>query len=271
MNPPGLELTAWRVAALAVSAFLAGFAKTGVVGAGAIITPLMASAFPAGFSLGFMLPLYLAGDLFVIGVLKRRPLWKTLRKAVFWGLIGVLAGWRAAGIIAGIPGPGSEARLRTAVGIIMALVVGIGTYVSRHPELALEGGGGGERAREAGPDRVRTWYAASLGTFGGLASMLTNSGGPIWGLYYSSLGLEVREVINTSAWCYFLLTLLKIPLSANLGFLDWSLQRLNLFLTPLMILGLLAGGKLSDRIGKKTFGEMVRVLAAGGSIYMILS
>jgi hypothetical protein len=260
----GASLSPWQAFSLAFSAFLAGFTKTGIIGVGMVITPLMASVFPTGVSLGFMLPLYLGGDFFMIFVMRRRPLWNTLKRAATWGIAGVFLGWVAARELTAIAGGETERFLRAAVGSIMAVVTVVGLYASYHPEFALKDAACGTKS-------AKTWYTASLGVFGGMASMLTNSGGPIWALYYSSLGLEVRDVINTSAWCYFLLTALKVPLSANLGFLDWDLQKLNLLLFPITIAGLLAGGRLSAGIDRKTFSRIVQCLAAGGAAYMILT
>ena len=70
-------------------------------------------------------------------------------------------------------------------------------------------------------------------------------------------------------WCYFLVALLKVPLSANLGFLNGNTLLLNLVLAPITIAGVFAGSLMSGKFSKKTFGTVVRVLAACGSVYMI--
>lgn len=262
----GFDLTYAQLAVLLVCAFAAGFTKTGVIGLGIIITPLMASVLPAGLALGFMLPMYVAGDVAAIARYRSRVMWRPLGLALPWGVAGTLAGWRLAAFIGERYGEAADGRLRTLIGFLMAAVVCLNWYVSRHPELATSRPSGGEGD---GRGEVKRWYAALLGSFAGLVSMLTNSGGPIWALYFASLGLEVREVIGTSVWCFFLITVLKIPLSANLGFLNANTLKFALLLVPLTLAGVGAGSLLSGRLDKKTFALITRTLAACGAVYMI--
>jgi uncharacterized membrane protein YfcA len=264
----GMEVTVWQALALALSAFLSGFAKTGIVGIGSLITPILASAFPTGIALGLLLPLQLFTDLCIIFVMKRRPLWRVLKKTVFWSVVGIFAGWQTAKYVNDAFGPEADARLRLLVGMVMAAVVALSFYVSRHPGIAMSARPG-PGSEPPDPASARTWYTAFLATFGGMASMLTNSGGPIWAMYYSSLGMEVQVVINTSAWSYFIMNSLKIPLSTSLGFLDWNMQKITLILVPVTAAGLFAGAAASRKFSKKSFGLVVRVLAACGAAYMI--
>ncbi|MCC8189365.1 MAG: sulfite exporter TauE/SafE family protein [Planctomycetes bacterium] len=257
----GLELTLWQAVTAGLGAFILGFSKTGIIGIGIVLTPLLASGFGAGPALGFVVPLSLLGDIVAIVRYRQKVSMGPLVKALPWGVLGTLAGWRLAAAIAAAYGTGAEPVLRRLIGILMAVVVALGWYVARHPALALGPAGG--------RGKVRTWYAACLGTFAGLVSMLTNSGGPIWGVYLASLNLEVKEIIGTVVWCYLVVSALKIPLSASLGFLTADTLRLNALLAPLLVAGVLFGGVVSGRLDKRHFGGIVRVLAAAGSLYMI--
>lgn len=265
----GVDFSIAQIAALVISAFLAGFTKTGIIGLGIIVTPLMASVFPAGASLGFMLPLYLLGDVISIIRFNRRVLWRPLLKALPWGMVGAVGGWWIAGVITRAFGDGADRFLRTLIGCIMGSIVALSYYVSRHPEL-VSATDGSARMRAVRKGEIKSWYAAFLGSFAGFASMLTNSGGPIWGLYFSSLGMEVKEVVGAGVWCFFIISLLKIPLSANLGFLNTQGLLLNLLLAPLTVLGVVLGARVSGRYSKETFGRIIQVLAAFGAVYMIL-
>lgn len=264
------DLTIWQVIAIVAAAFAAGVSKTGVIGLGVLITPLAASVFPAGLSLGFMLPLYILGDVITLTRFRRKVMWDPLLKALPWGIAGTLFGWWVARLLAATYGKEADDRLRTLIGILMAAVVVLSYYVSRHPGMAR-----GAKSETADgtirPGRVRRWYATVLGAFAGVLSMLTNSGGPIWGLYLSSLGLEVKEVIGTAVWCYFVVAVIKLPLSANLGFMDWNSLQFNLILAPLTVAGVLMGGMLSSRFSKETFSRITQCLAVFGAAYMILS
>lgn len=270
----GFTLSVPQFVALVAVAFAAGFTKTGIIGLGIIITPVMASIFSVGTALGFMIPLYILGDIVALTRYRQKVMWRPLLKALPWGIAGTLFGWRLAAHVNSVFGPESESRLRVLVGVLMGMVVFISWYVARHPEVAMPGkapaGPATESGRIARAGGVRYWYAILLGGFGGLVSMLTNSGGPIWAMYLSSLGLEVKEVIGTAIWCFFTVTLLKIPLSANLGFLDLNTMKFNLLLAPVTVAGVFVGGLVSGKFSKKTFGTIIQVLAAVGSLYMIL-
>ena len=266
----GMHLTPWQITAVVLGAFITGFSKTGIIGSGIILTPLIASTFPAGTALGFVVPLSIASDLVTMARYRHKVMVKPLMKALPWGLLGTVGGWWIAGAIGQTYGNAADAYLRTLIGVLMGVVVALGFYVARNPDIAMGKRRDGDDADNPEQPKVKTWYAAALGTFAGMVSMLTNSGGPIWGVYLSSLGLEVKEIIGTVVWCYFIVALLKVPLSANLGFLDGNTLRLNAILLPITILGVFVGGTMSGKFSKKTFGVIIRVLAALGSLYMIL-
>ncbi len=262
----GYSLSTVQLVVVGVVAFMAGFAKTGIIGLGIVITPVMAGLFSAGTALGFMLPLYILGDIVALLRFRRRILWRPLMKALPWGIAGTVLAWYVAGEIARRYGADADDTLRTVIGVLMAVVVILNIYVGRHPEMAMS-----KSARlDKSTTRVRTWYGALLGSFAGFVSMITNSGGPVWAMYFSSLGLEVREVIGTSVYCFFIVTLVKIPLSAQLGFLDWHTLQFNLVLAPLTIAGVYVGTLVSGKFSKKTFASIIQVLAIAGALYMIL-
>lgn len=259
----GFDLTLWQVIVLAIVSFLIGFSKTGVIGLGVVITPLLVSAFPTGLSLGFVVPLSIAGDALTIAKYRHKVVLRPLLKALPWGVVGTLFGWRVAAALARAYGSEADAKLRVLIGFLMLAVVLLGFYVARHPRMAMS------KNDPAAAPRVRSWYAASLGAFAGSVGMLTNSGGSIWGVYFSSLGLEVKEIIGTVVWCYIIVALVKMPLSANLGFLNANTLLLNLLLTPIVVIGVLIGPSFSSRINKDKFGSITRIIALLGSLYMI--
>ena len=263
----GMHFTVWQCVVLVVCSFGAGFTKTGIIGLGIVMTPLMASAFPSGMALGFMIPLYILGDVLTLLTFRRKVLWRPLLRALPWGIAGTVAAWWFTGVLLARLGEGADSVLRTVIGVLMVGVVLLGVYVSRHPDLAM-GKNASESQRRRG--NVRVWYGAVLGTFAGMISMLTNSGGPIWGLYLSSLGLQVGEIIGTAVWCFFVVTLVKIPLSANLGFLNADTLLLNLILCPLTVAGVITGKRVSGFFGKDMFGKLIQGLAFLGAVYLIL-
>lgn len=266
MNILSMELTVPQLLVLLFSAFLGGFSKTGIIGLGIIITPLMASVFPAGRALGFLLPVLFMADITSIVRFNRQVPWKPLLRAIPWGIVGTVFGWLVARLIVRHYGDGSDRILRLVIGSIMGLVVALGYYVSRNPSFAMgKGEGGMERS-----DEVRHWYAGVLGLFSGFAGMLTNSGGPVWATYFSSLDLEVKEVIGAGVWCLFIITFVKMPFSVSLGFMNAQTLAVNLLLAPLTVLGMATGSRVAGKYSKKAFARIIRTLAACGAVYMIV-
>lgn len=265
----GSHLGAAQITVLLICAFLGGFAKTGIVGMGIVITPLLASVFPAGTALGLMLPLFLAGDILSIVRFNRKVPWRAVLAALPWGAAGTIIGWAVALCIDSRFGSDADRVLRIAIGILMGLVVAISAYLARHPERITRRIPADQP--DAPPPGVSTLYTASLGLFSGFANMLTNSGGPVWAVYFSSLDLEVREVIAAGVWAIFVCSLIKMPLSAHLGFFNVGYLGINLLLMPVLVLGLLTGRKIAGRYSRETFARIIRCLAACGAGYMVLS
>lgn len=264
----GGHYTPVQMTVLALCAFLGGFTKTGIVGLGIVITPLMASAFPAGAALGMLLPIFLVGDIISVSRFNAKVPWRPVLAAVPWGVAGTAAGWLVAGRLNECFGSDAERVLRMTIGVLMALVVVLGAYLAKHPEYVTGRGSVAPDSETIG--RVNIAYAALLGLFSGFASMLTNSGGPIWAVYFSSLDLEVREVIAGGVWSLFICNAIKMPLSANLGFFSGESLTINLILLPVLFCGLVAGRKIADRYSRETFARIIRGLAACGACYMIV-
>lgn len=266
MDLLGRDLNAAQLVVVIVCAFLGGFSKTGIVGLGIVITPLLASVFPAGTALGFLLPIFMVGDVISITRSRNRAPWGPLLVALPWGAAGTMIGWVVAKAIGDRYGADAERVLRVAIGILMGLVVVGSAYLSRHPEYILRRD---PSAGTSGETRINTSYAAGLGLFSGFTNMLTNSGGPIWAVYFSSLDLEVKQVIACGVRAVFLCNLIKLPFSAHLGFLAADTLMINLLLIPVLVLGIFVGDKVAGRYSKETFARIIRCLALFGAFYMV--
>jgi uncharacterized membrane protein YfcA len=55
-------------------------------------------------------------------------------------------------------------------------------------------------------------FGFSMGLAGGFATMIGNSAGPIFNLYFLSMKLPKKEFIGTSAWLYLIMNTGKLPL-----------------------------------------------------------
>lgn len=127
----GVHLSIAQFVVALACAFLAGFSKTGIVGLGIVITPLMASVFPAGLALGFLMPLFLAGDVISVIAFNRRVPYGALLRILPYGVAGTVGGWYFASYFQDILGEGYEQILRLTIGVLMAFVVGLSWYISK--------------------------------------------------------------------------------------------------------------------------------------------
>jgi len=115
------------------------------------------------------------------------------------------------------------------------------------------------------------WFAAVLGLFTGITSMMANCAGPIIIIYLLAMRLPKIEFIGTSAWYFLIINWIKVPFSVNLGLITAESLKFNLTLFPLIAIGALAGIMILKRIPQKTFRVIVQVLAAAASLHLLFS
>jgi uncharacterized membrane protein YfcA len=81
-------------------------------------------------------------------------------------------------------------------------------------------------------------FTASMGTAGGFSTMIGNSAGPVFTLYFLSMRLPKNEFIGTGAWLYLIMNTGKLPLQAFV----WKNITVNSLLLDLVSLPFIAGG-----------------------------
>ncbi|MEI7798394.1 MAG: TSUP family transporter, partial [Actinomycetes bacterium] len=77
------------ISSLALIGFMTGFSKTSIGGIGLVNAALLATILPAKESMGVMLILLIAGDLFAIGIYKKHVEWKMLRSLIWPIIFGI--------------------------------------------------------------------------------------------------------------------------------------------------------------------------------------
>lgn len=235
-----LSTGAWLL--LAAAALLIGFAKSGVPGAGLLVIPLFAAVFPAGRSTGILLPLLVVGDLVAVAHWRGCVVWRHLLRPLPWALTGILVGW----YILRTWAP-TDAQFRVLIALIVLAMLALGAR-PRDDEA---------QRRNA---RRMAWIAPALGLLGGFTTMAANGAGPIFIVYLLMMGLPKAQFNGTRAWIFLILNLCKLPLSADLGFLDGATLSFNLMLAPLVPLGSWVGKGVVDRLSDVGFASLVRLL-----------
>lgn len=247
-----MELTVSQIIQAVIAAFLVGFSKTGVIGLGVLIVPLMANVFPAKASTGALLPMLIFGDLFAVAWYRQHAQWRVLARILPWVLPGLVLGFVA------LKYTSSEALGRGMGGLILLLIV-----------LELVRKRGGEWLEERLPHVW--WFSAIMGTLAGFTTMVGNLGGPIATVYLLSMGLGKREFMGTGAWYFLLGNLAKVPFSAKLGLITAKSLLFNLETAPIILIGAVVGILTFRLIPQKWFNRAVLLLAALAGLNLLLA
>jgi len=84
--------------------------------------------------------------------------------------------------------------------------------------------------------------ASILGLAGGFATMIGNSAGPVFTLYFLSMRLPKKEFIGTGAWLYLIINTGKLPLQAVVWKnITWNFLILDFISIPFIALGIFIG------------------------------
>ncbi len=241
----------WLLSILAAA--LVGLGKSGFGGVGALSVALMAIVMAGheGESTGVILPLLICGDFFAIHAFWRHVRWPLLRRLLPPALLGVLCGY---------------AWLRLSGGV--ALKPMIGWTVLALVALQL--------LRQLTPQWFRRvphtwWFAWTLGIVAGITTMLANAAGPVMALYFLAVELPKMELVATSAWFFLFINLFKLPLSANLGFIQSGSLCFNAALIPFVGLGIVAGRLLLHRIDQGIFERLLLFLTVLTALHLIFN
>lgn len=227
-----------------------GFSKSGIPGSGIVVPPIMASIMPARESTGFVLPLLIMADILAILFWRRYVDWFQLMKLMPWAWLGIFLGFLGMGQI-------SNEGLKVFIGMLILILMAVSWM----------------REKIFPDDRIPGhWlFAAFLGTLAGANSMMANAAGPVMIIYLMAMGLSKESFIGTSAWFFWIINLSKLPFSHRLDLINPESLLANLALLPFIVTGGIMGILLVHRISQKSFDNVVKFLAIGAAVYLVLS
>ncbi len=247
-----MELTVSQIIQGAVAAFLTGFSKTGMVGLGVLIVPLMAGVFPAKASTGALLPMLIFADLFAVAWYRQHAQWRVLARILPWVFPGLVLGTVALKYT-------SSDALGHGMGWLILLLVAFQLVRER----------GGEWFEERLPRAW--WFSALMGALAGFTTMAGNIAGPIATVYLLSMGLEKREFMGTGAWYYLIGNIAKVPFSAGLGLITVRSLVFDLETAPVILIGAVIGLLTFRLIPQKWFNRAVLFLAVLAALKLLLT
>lgn len=245
---PDLTPAHWALAIAA--AFALGVGKAGLAGLSIVHVLVFAFLFGARDSTGIVLPMLLIGDVCAVLAFHQHAQWRYVRRMLPPACIGVVAG---ALLMRGM----SNASFRPVIGgLVLGLTVLQLVRVFRPAWF--------------GAVPHTTGFAWTMGLLAGLATMLANAAGPVFGLYCVAVALPKFEIVGTIAWFFFIINAFKLPFSVGLGLIDGRTLMLNALLAPAVIGGVLGGRWLVHWLPQRTFEILLLAFGALAALRLIL-
>lgn len=242
-----MSTAAWVV--LAIGSFVIGFSKTAIGGLAMVAVALFAAVLPARASTGLALLLLIVGDLFAIRAYTRYADWSVLRSLAPWVGLGIVGG-AVFLLYAG------DLAVRRTIGLILLVLVLV-SIARKLRRPATEGSPPPSRPLEAG---------AGFGS--GFMSMVANAGSLIY-LYLLRLQLPLLAFLGTSAWYFFVVNLVKVPLSIGLGLITTTTLLAALLLCPAVAVGAVVGRAVVTRLTLGAFEWIVLVVTLLAALNLV--
>ncbi len=184
-----------------VCVFLYGFSKTAMPVAGVLAGPLLAAALGPTAATGFMVPLLILGDLFALARYRQHADWGLIRRLVPGVLLGFAASPRCCS--ASLP------ALGRIIGVLILVSVALEAWRRRSERLE--------------PTRARADAIARRDPVLRHAGRHDDDGGECRRDGHDPLPLKMRvsmlAFMGTSAWFFFVLNVIKVPIVGGLGFI----------------------------------------------------
>jgi uncharacterized membrane protein YfcA len=221
-----------------IVAMLIGMSKAGLSGFGLVMVPLMALIFGAKPSTGVILPMLIAADIMAVIYYHRSAVWKYILRILPWAAAGIIIA-----LITGKMVNNNQFR------IVMMTVVWIMLILMILNDI---------RSKQGGEIPESHLVASLLGLAGGFATMIGNSAGPVFTLYFLAMRLPKKEFIGTGAWLYLIINTSKLPLQAVVWKnITWNFLMLDLISVPFIALGILIGIHIVKLFPEKVYRYFV--------------
>ena len=229
------------------AALIVGLTKTGIPGMGILAAPLMVSVFPAKQSVGALLPMLIAADVFAVVYYSKHTQWRRLIELFPSVIAGMIVG---ACVLARL----NSAQLKPLLGALILILLLV--EVTR-------------RKFDWTDVPHQRWFTIVIGALAGFATTVGNVAGPIMNIYLISKGLKKEHFMGTIAWYYFIINCTKVPIYLFLGMISSETLQFDLKVIPLIVVGALAGRWVLGKISQDLFKSLVLILAAFAAICLL--
>ena len=231
------NFSAWEWLAAGIAATGIGVSKSGLPGISLLHVLVFAQLFPGPISTGVVLPMLICGDVGAVLLFRRHAQWTHVFRTLPPALIGVVIGWWILGALPRVTfGP--------VIGVTVLLLALLQLFRTWKPVMFAKL-----------PHTMG--FASAMGLTAGVTTMLANAAGPVMGLYLLAVEMPKAQFVGTSAWFFLIINVLKVPFSAQLGFIQPASLVFNAVLVPFIAVGLFLGRWIIPRIPQKWFDTLV--------------
>lgn len=245
---PDFTALEWALAVLAATGI--GVSKSGLPGVSLLHVVLFAQLFPGLRSTGVVLPMLIVGDIGAVLLFRRHAQWNHVFRTLPPALVGVGIGWACMRAWPGL-------NWNPVIGGIVAGLAVLQLVRNWRPDLL------SDMPNARG-------FAWTMGLLAGITTMVANAAGPVMGLYLLAVALPKDAFVGTSAWFFLLINVLKVPFSAQLGFIEPATLAFNALLIPVILSGLILGRALVAKVPQKVFDSLILAFAIVASLKLIV-
>lgn len=239
----------WQWLVFFSAAVLIGMSKTGLQGINTISIPLLAIIFGARESTGIILPMLCFADLVAVIYYRSSAEWKYIVKLLPWAILGFFVAIAVDKYV-----PVQQFRYLMAGSVFISLII-IAIQAKSTPGKSTQSGA----------------YASFFGLVGGFSTMIGNAAGPIMAVYLISMRMPKMAFVGTSAWFFFIINLLKLPLQGfvwhNISVETLTLGALGI---PAILLGAVFGISLVKRVPEKSYRLFIIILTAVSALLLLV-
>ena len=245
------DLTPGYLVLFMVIALVTGMAKAGLSGIGIAIVPALALIFGAKESTGVLLPMLITADIMAVVYYRSHAVWRHILRILPWVALGILIAVITGKMI-------NENQFR----IVLLSVVWIMLILMVFNDL---------RKKKGGEIPENQIFASSMGLAGGFATMIGNSAGPVFTLYFLAMRLTKNEFIGTGAWLYLIMNTSKLPLHIFIWkTISVNSIILNLVAIPVIALGIFAGIYIVKLFPEKVYRYFVIITTIISSVFLFI-
>lgn len=240
-----------QIALIVLACLLIGLSKGGLGGPVpvALTTPLLSAVLPVSQAVSLALPLLILADAFALWTYWREWDGRYIRLMLPPAVIGVMLGLL---LLTTLP----DLWLRRSLGLFTLLMVIYKVTSGRISGLSYQ---------------PRNWHGRVAGGASGFASALANTGAPPFTAYMLLQGVTPTVFMGTTTLFFAIVNLLKLPVVAAAGLLNFPLLISAAWAIPLIPVGVWLGRQFVNQVNPRFFDGMMVLLLLIASLMLMIS